>query len=715
MPRPEGPFERLLRQRPDRDPAPIIIGGTIAFLAIVIVLVFILSSVIGGGDDDDAAGGGGGDGNRCTEVAAGLEGCLATMPGLPPGLVSESQFVEFETEQNLPAIIGLPLKSQVQDASGLGFYTFIENRWQRLVDVALQDDGKVAQGDFDSVPANLAVLRVVDQTYQVAASIPHDGALHPDANSAQIVNPRDFTPAADGSVQGSATDASRAEGVLLMPTIVGSSADTAAVVNDIIADETLRAQHVQAIRTLVVNAGLDGIDLEYSSVDVELDTQFTTFVQALADALHADQKRLALTLPPPTNQRLAYDLVALGQVADYIKILPIADPVVYWDTMPNALAQVVSQVDPRKVMLVISPFSIEGQGDASRPIGYLQAMVRATEITIREPDDPATIEAGTQVRLVARNLDEGEGASPLRWNDDALTVSFAIGGNERTRIFIENSYSVGFKLELVQAYGLGGLAVSDGSAQSDVTNVWPQVNAFVDSATVNLRRPNDSMLLPIWQAPDGGQLGAGSGTTATWTPDGGGDFNLVLVVSDGDRRFGQQLLVHSEDSEEASPSPLETFAPDTETPTPTATGEPTETPLPGVVLVEVGNLAEGDDDGLTFSNDETVTPGSDVTYLVTIDNDSDVPVSITSLADSVYGDIVCETSGGEEVTGAILAPDDGDGIGVIDGGADEIQCTFIGTAPADSGASVTNVITAVVEDEDGNQDADQDGATITTS
>ena len=39
LPRPEGPFERLMKQRPERDPAPIIIGGTIAFLAIVIILV----------------------------------------------------------------------------------------------------------------------------------------------------------------------------------------------------------------------------------------------------------------------------------------------------------------------------------------------------------------------------------------------------------------------------------------------------------------------------------------------------------------------------------------------------------------------------------------------------------------------------------------------------------------------------------------------------
>jgi len=78
VPRPEGPFDRLLRRRPERDPAPLIIGGTVAFLALVIVLVVVFSSLLGGGGGD---GTGGGDGDL--DVAPGITARRAALPGLP--------------------------------------------------------------------------------------------------------------------------------------------------------------------------------------------------------------------------------------------------------------------------------------------------------------------------------------------------------------------------------------------------------------------------------------------------------------------------------------------------------------------------------------------------------------------------------------------------------------------------------------------------------
>jgi uncharacterized repeat protein (TIGR01451 family) len=227
------------------------------------------------------------------------------------------------------------------------------------------------------------------------------------------------------------------------------------------------------------------------------------------------------------------------------------------------------------------------------------------------------------------------------------------------------------------------------------------------------------MLQTVWQAPDGGTLNAeGGATAATWTPTAEGEQRVILVVSDGDRRFAQAVLIPVGQGEKTpTPSPLETFAP-SETPEPTETATPIATPEGGL-RVEVGKLADGDDDGGGFSNDETVTPGSDVTYLITIDNDSDVPVTVTSIVDSVYADVVCLTTPGEgDVIGAVIAPDDGDapsGPGVLDGGADEIQCIFHGTAPEGSGHEVTNDLAAIVEDSEGNTATDHDTATITTS
>ncbi len=701
MPRPEGPFDRLLKRRPERDPAPIIIGGTIAFLAVVIIIVLLFSSVFGGGSD------GGNDGSNVgadgtIDIAPGIRGRRAQIPALPPGLAALSDYVEFQAEEDTPVTIGLPLTSDPgEDAAGLGFYTHFDGRWQRQADVTIKElQGKtVGEGDFTTVPKNLAVLRVLTQTYQVAGSLPSGATLHPDAR-ANIINPRDYSPASDGSVQGTKTDVA-AQGALVMPTIVGSGSDTAAVVNDILSQEDLRSQHVQAITDLVKNAGVDGVDLEYSAVDVDLSGEFTDFVKGLSDALHTDSKRLSLTLPPPTNQRQAYEWDKLGDAVDIIRILPIADPVAYWETMPAALNQVTKDVDPGKVMLVVSPFSIQGTGDVTQLMGYQQAMVQAAEAVVREPQADE-IKPGSTVKLVARNLDEGEGASPLRWSDDAAAISYAIGGTERRRIFIENKFSVGFKLELVQAYGLGGVAVSDASAQSDVANIWPTVNDFVQSNTVSLVRPNDSMLLPSWQV-DAGDVGAGAGTSATWVAPGQGTYNVTLIVSDGDRRFGRKLPIEVKEGEEASPTPLVTFPPEA-TPTP----EPTETPTPAPgVTIEVFVSADGDDEGSLPTNDEITSPGSQVKYEVTIDNDSDVPVTITDITDKWYGAIDC---GG--VVGTVLDANDGDGPLGFDGGSDQVVCTFTQAAPFTFTEPVTNETVVTAEDEEGNSDSDSDGATI---
>ena len=690
--------------------------------------------MLGGGGDN-----GGGSG-QTFQVADGVTGRLTPMPGLPPGLAAASQFIEFESEEAVPRTIALPLTISVSGDAVLGFYSHLEGRWQRIAESQVMPSqefasqgclgsgtttgsGLVSCGNFSAVPQNLAVLQVLAQTYTVAASLPAGATLHADARP-NIVSPRDFSPASDGSVIGSASTVDTSGSVQHVPTIVGSSTDTAAVVGDILADESLRASHVQQIVTLVEDGGFDGIDLEYSAVDADLGGQFTAFVSALAGAFGQSGHRLSLTLPPPGDQRSAYDWEQLGELVDYIKVLPIADPVAYWDNMPDGIARLTQDVPPQKILLVVNPFSIE-TGEVARAIGYQNAMVLASRASVREPDNPDDIISGATVRLVAESLAEAEGASPMAWDNDAAAVAFTIGGTDRRRIYIENSYSVGFKLELVQAYGLGGVAVSDASAESDVANVWGRVNELVITSTVSLRRPSETMLVPVWQAPDG-DLGAGAGTSATWIAPSAGTYAIVLVVSDGDRRFGQEISVVVNETDEPDPSPLETFAPDTDTPTPTPTttpsGEPTETDAPGTGRVEVGIVAEGNDEGSAFSNDEEVTPGSTVTYLVTFDNDFDVPVTITNFVDIFHGlDVVCFSEGGTNIIGIVIPPDDGDaalGPGELGTASDPdvVVCVYDVTAPVDPSLPddpYVIIVRGTVEDPvSGDSDADDDGVNI---
>src|SRR4029453_7014708 len=177
LPRPEGPFDRLLRRRPERDPAPIIIGGTIAFLAIVILLVVGVSTLLGGG-----SGGATSNTNEGDVDFGGVSGRLTSrLPGLPPGLQQVSDYVEFNLDKDAPPISGfaLPLREKIDDPAGLGFYTFGE-RWQRLADVKVIKNGR-AEVECASIPPNLVVLRVATQPYQIVGSLPPGGTLHSEA------------------------------------------------------------------------------------------------------------------------------------------------------------------------------------------------------------------------------------------------------------------------------------------------------------------------------------------------------------------------------------------------------------------------------------------------------------------------------------------------------------------------------------------------------
>ena len=537
------------------------------FLAVIILLVVLLSGLFGGGD-----------GGGTAVERPGISGDYAEMPGLPPGLVALSKFVEFETDGPKNATIELPLRTPPDKDATLGFYTYVDGRWQRAADARLESNSKRAAADFAPVPQNLAVLRVVAQAYQVAASLPSGGTLHPDAK-AGIVSPRDYEPLADSAIDGTATEVDVGDGGLLIPTIVGSGQDTAAVVDDILADDSLRQQHIDAIVKLAKDGGFGGIDLEYSSVNPDLRKEFTSFAQALGKALRDDGRRLSLTLPPPGPQREAYDWPLLGQAADIIKILPIADPLGYWETMPDALTKLVKDVDPKKLMLVVSPFSaqITNGGDA-KTLGYLQAMLLASEIKVREPADPKDIKTDVGVKVVAVNLAQSEGATDLRWSDDAAALSFSYGEPDKKTVYIENVFSVGFKLELVQAYGLGGVSVSDGSAGTDVANVWPAVNQLIESGTATLVRPNGDSLVPRWESPDGGNLDAAAGASIIWRSDTDGSYVLRMLISDGDKRFGRELTVEVKAKPQENPSPVVTFP--AEEPTPTPTPEPSPVPSP---------------------------------------------------------------------------------------------------------------------------------------
>src|SRR5207249_226718 len=150
-------------------------------LALVIFFVVIGSSLLGG--DGNSGSPGSGSSSNDFSLGQGITGRFAPLPALPPGLEAVSNYYQFTTDTNNQPIVSdieVPLRENVSDPTGLGFYSYFGARWQRIAEVKAVENKKAA-ADVTSIPANVAVLRVKAQQYQVAGSVPAGGTLHVDA------------------------------------------------------------------------------------------------------------------------------------------------------------------------------------------------------------------------------------------------------------------------------------------------------------------------------------------------------------------------------------------------------------------------------------------------------------------------------------------------------------------------------------------------------
>ncbi len=585
FPREEGPFDRLFRSRFERDPAPLIIGGTIIFLAILILILFLPPlSLLGGGGDEGPGG--------PTEVGCGITATRADqVPDLPEGLVNLSPLYELNVpsgaEEQGCRLTTISLDTPTQDPSNLAFYTYRDGTWVRLAAATLADDGAAAEAELEEIPDNLVVLRLAAATYLALGSLPSGSSVDPAAGGLlSVVSPVGYVPTSDGSIVGTATSLANDEGFDIYPTIAALEGDAAGAVNAILDDSSLTTSHIEGIVSLAESGDLQGIDIDYRQVDAQVSSEFSQFIADLAQELHKTGHKLSITLPLPKVRdgnidTGAYDWERLGKAADYVKILPESDQSLYRNRMFQVLRYATRIVEPAKVFLVVSPFSYEKSKEGVQALTFLQAMGIANVMTVVPgPEDSLDIVGGRQVVITGDNIHRGTGGSGIKWDDETATVTFSYRTDDETRtVWVENVFSVGFKLELVQAFRLGGIAIEDASEGSGGADIWAAVDSLVRGGLAHLERPNPDNLRPEWTASGGTIEAPGTGGAATWIPpEEGGTYEISLIVSDGVTRVGRRLTLEVQATVTPTPEPTpEPTLPPEETPTPEATPTPEET------------------------------------------------------------------------------------------------------------------------------------------
>ncbi|MGI8551984.1 MAG: glycosyl hydrolase family 18 protein [Dehalococcoidia bacterium] len=514
-----------------RSPVSFLVGVGAAVLALLLWILFLppFSLVRGGGDRQTA-----GDG-----YSVKVEN---KVPAPPVGLGPATKYYDIFLRKSASGevSISLPLVDPKGSTRGLSFYTYQGGKWQLVVPANATPDGVSAQGQIQSLPNNLVVFRRLSNAPQVMGALPSGKSLNQDAaRQITILNPSGFSPSADGSVTGESPPAIPGAQYDVVPAVQAPKGGPgAAAVGQILAAQDKQAAHVAALSALAKRPGNAGIELEYTAVDPQQRQAFVDFAAALAQELHKNRQLLTLELPAPTLSGNgwntgAYDWAALAKSADYVKLLLDADESVYRKQMPDLLKYLTGTagVDPHKLILVTSAYSVEKSDQGVASLTRLSALSIASQIQVQNGEQAV---AGGNVTFAAANLNRDAGASGLIWDSTTATVSFVYKVGDATHVvWIANEYSEGFKLDYVRLYRLGGVAVDDASADAALGNPWPAIAQYNATGAPPLLQPNGQLLAPSW-AVDGKPLDTGGRAVVTWpAPPQPGDHAVSLVVSDG--------------------------------------------------------------------------------------------------------------------------------------------------------------------------------------
>jgi len=457
--------------------------------------------------------------------------------------------------------IQFPMKKTGADTRNVSFYRYVEQTkvWEPLAAAQTNADGTTVSGVFQETPDVVAVLRRLSAAGHVVAYLDHNDTLHPDAvNQITILHTNDFRPT-DGAIAGELSTNLPAGNYAFYPSITASAANPGdiALVRALLADPESRSRHVAEIVKLVNERGLQGIDISYFDLTADQRTVFTLFIAELGQILHGQSKKLSVTLPAPirTGDRIdegAYDWAEIARDADILQMAPYRDQDTFRLDMPAIIEALAARVDPAKLVLTVTPYATEKSPDGLRRLTLTEAMATAGRLKFDTADGDSLVTSAL-VNVVGVNIDANENLRGLQWAPEVAAVYFTYKLNGNRTIWLENVFSIGFKLEYISQYGLGGVGVEDASDDVYLGNIWPALIPFISTGQPVLIQPNANDLAPKWRVTEGTAEGGRNGVLEWTTPATAGQQSVFLTLSDGVAFFESEIVANIQQRDPRTP------------------------------------------------------------------------------------------------------------------------------------------------------------------
>lgn len=222
---------------------------------------------------------------------------------------------------------------------------------------------------------------------------------------------------------------------------------------------TYREQLIESLVSVARDGGYAGINIDFEnlaySADIEEDrSAFTSFIQGLAERLHAESLKLIISVPGKSEESIdntwayPFDLAALGETADYLQLMtydqhgPWGEPgaVAGADWVEGCLQYATSLVNPAKLLIGLPAYGYDWDLTAS---DFENGSIVAGDISWK---DFAALVSKPDVET---GWDIASQSPYCRYSEE---------GHAHI-VWFENRESIQTKVKLVREYALAGVSV----------------------------------------------------------------------------------------------------------------------------------------------------------------------------------------------------------------------------------------------------------------
>ncbi len=238
-------------------------------------------------------------------------------------------------------------------------------------------------------------------------------------------------------------------GVTIIPTI--SNSFSGDLVSGIINDPEIKKSSIQNIVDLVRKFNYDGIDIDYEGLHSEDKEAFTAFIKDLREELNHYNKKLTIAIQAKSYPTLlkfgdrGQDWKALSQYVDEFRIMTydygwsgsVPRPVAPYYWVEEVVQYAVDNVPKEKIYLGIPFYGYGWSGDYFASYTYDTIQLILSKYGVDFQYDPAT---QTNRLFYISEFDERDPKIPHE-------------------VWFENHVSIKPKLDLVEKYDLGGIAI----------------------------------------------------------------------------------------------------------------------------------------------------------------------------------------------------------------------------------------------------------------